>query len=475
MEIKRLKDLLVGWEDIPLDLYTPVSAFLKLRNKGATYLLESVEKGEKVGRYSFIGFEPEMRLSFFGKDLRINGKKTTINKSEARFIFDEIFEAKYLDEFEETVFWGGWVGYIGYEFVQFLEEIELREKLKSPFPDVILFKSRGLIVFDHVKNTAKIIVSGKNNSENESERIASYIKNLLFSNSRIHERKRERFSRFSYLKQSIDEKEFLERVRKTKEYIKNGDIFQAVISIRFESETSADPFDIYRALRILNPSPYMFYIDFGDFQLIGSSPESHVKVTKDFVSIRPIAGTRRRGRNKEEDLELEKQLVNNEKERAEHVMLIDLARNDLGKICIPGSVRISEKMTIERYSHVMHIVSQVDGNLEKNISFFDILRATFPAGTVTGAPKLRAMEIIDEMEPAERGPYGGVVGYLGFNGNMDLCIGIRMIVYYKGKYFLQAGAGIVDGSIPENEYKEIKNKIKGMQEAVIIAEEGRLL
>ncbi len=472
MEIEKLKERLIGWEEIPLDIDTPVSAFIKLRDIGAKFLLESVEKGERVGRYSFIGLEPEEEIIFCKDKIKINGKEIRLSKEEAKSTFDRLLNEKIDFDLNNIVFTGGWVGYIGYEFVRFLEDIDLRKR--TNFPDLFLLKTNKLIVFDHVKNTGKIIVSIPSPRNEKLEKIIQTIKMHLISPIKIGERKRyPPLSRF--LTQSLSREKFLKKVEKTKEFIKDGDIFQAVLSIRFEGKTSAEPFEIYRALRILNPSPYMFYLDLGEFQLIGSSPESHVKVEKEKVSIRPIAGTRRRGRNKREERELENELINNEKERSEHIMLIDLARNDLGKICVPGTVIVPEKMTIEKYSHVMHIVSQVEGVLSEGKTFFDILKATFPAGTVTGAPKLRAMEIIDEMEPVGRGPYGGVVGYLGLNGNLDLCIGIRMIIYRKGKFFLQAGAGIVDGSIPESEYKEIENKIKGMHEAIKIAEEGRFL
>lgn len=472
MEIKKLDEKILGWTDIPLDIDTPVSAFMKLRKNRATFLLESVEKGERVGRYSFIGLEPEEEITIFGNLIRKNDIQAIFEKRNAKSILDRIFSEKYVEPSVPLIFNGGWVGYIGYEFVSFLEDIDLSKK--STFPDLFLLKTQNLIVFDHVKNTVKTIVGGKNLKEEEIEGKIQSIKNVLYSE--LPKRKKERAAHYDrVLTQSLSKEEFMKKVEKTKNLIKNGDIFQVVLSIRFQGRTLAHPFDIYRALRILNPSPYMFYLDFGEFQIIGSSPESHVKVEKGIVSIRPIAGTRRRGRNMEEDIELEKELISNQKERAEHVMLIDLARNDLGKICNAGSVNISEKMAIEKYSHVMHIVSQVEGRLCEDKTFYDILQATFPAGTVTGAPKLRAMEIIDEMESVERGPYGGVVGYLGFNGNLDFCIGIRMIIYRKGEYYLQAGAGIVDGSIPENEYKEIMNKMKGMHEAIIMAEEGRLL
>lgn len=472
MEIERVKEKMIGWEEIPLDTDTPVSAFLKLRKIGATFLLESVEKGERIGRYSFIGLEPEEFITIKDDILLKNEERIFFKKEKAKFIFDEIFSERYPISLDSIVFTGGWAGYIGYEFVRFLEDIDLKKK--SVFPEIFLYKVNSLVIFDHVKNTGKILVMADNSKDRKIKEKIHSIKDSLCSGLRQTRAKKVILSE-RILNQSISKEEFLKKIERTKDYIRNGDIFQAVLSIRFEGKTSAHPFEIYRALRILNPSPYMFYLDFKDFQIIGSSPESHVKLEGERISIKPIAGTRRRGRDREEDIKMERELIRNEKERAEHIMLIDLARNDLGKICEAGSVKITEMMSVERYSHVMHIVSQVEGKIKPEKTFYDILQATFPAGTVTGAPKLRAMEIIDEMEPVERGPYAGVVGYVGFNGNIDLCIGIRMIIYKKGKFYLQAGAGIVDGSIPENEYKEIMNKMKGMQEAIKIAEEGRFL
>lgn len=472
MELRKFEDRLVGWEDVPLDLYTPVSAFLNLRKRGAVFLLESVEKGEKLGRYSFIGIDPEETIVVEGDTLRAGGREVVIKRDNVKAVLDSILKERCYQTSEEIAFTGGWAGYISYEFVRFFDDLDLK-KPESLFPQLYLFKVNKLLVFDHVKHIGKILVGGIRLSEKDIEESIASIKSALTSRRAYRSEKRDSEVQFnSSLSSSLSEEEYIKKVIEVKNFIKAGDIFQAVLSIKFKGRTSASPFDIYRALRILNPSPYMFYFDFGRFQIIGSSPESHVKVEKDTVSIRPIAGTRRRGKTREEDLELEQQLINDQKERAEHIMLIDLARNDLGKICLPGSVQITEKMSIERYSHVMHIVSQVEGKLSPNKTFFDILQATFPAGTVTGAPKLRAMEIIDQLEPVERGPYGGVVGYFGFNGNVDLCIGIRMIIYKRGVFFLQGGAGIVFGSNPENEYREVQNKIKGMYEAVKIAEKG---
>jgi len=471
MELIRLENRIVSWDDVQLDLHTPVSAYLSLRKQGAVFLLESVEKGDRVGRYSFIGLEPDGAIVVDDGKLWADGREIVLNRDNVKAVLDSILAERghYLPE--EIAFTGGWAGYIGYEFVQFLDELNL-EKKKILFPQLYLFKVNKLLVFDHVKHTGKILVGGNKLKGKDIEEGIASIKAALGRRRDFGRLKKTSEKPLdSSLKASLSEAEYINKVIKAKEFIKAGDILQTVLSVKFEGMTSAAPFDVYRALRILNPSPYMFYFNFGKFQLIGSSPESHVKVEKDKVSIRPIAGTRRRGKTKEEDNDLEKQLLHDQKERAEHVMLIDLARNDLGKICVPGSVQVSEIMSIERYSHVMHLVSQVKGKLGPNKTFYDLLQATFPAGTVTGAPKLRAMEIIDQLEPVGRGAYGGVVGYLGFNGNVDLCIGIRMIIYEQGIFSLQGGAGIVIGSKPENEYREVQNKIKGMYEAVKSAEE----
>ena len=270
---------------------------------------------------------------------------------------------------------------------------------------------------------------------------------------------------------NFKKREFEKIVAKAKEYILAGDVFQVVLSQRFSGETSATPFEIYRKLRMINPSPYMFFVDFNDFQLIGSSPEALVKLNKDTASLHPIAGTRPRGKSPQEDIRLAAELFQSEKERAEHVMLVDLARNDLGKVCFPHTIKLEEKMNLEKYSHVMHLVSEVRGTLDPKFDALDLFKATFPAGTVTGAPKIRAMEIIEELEGIRRGPYSGAVGYFGLDGNMDMCIAIRMIIQQKGKYYLQAGAGIVADSIPSAEYRETLNKMAGLDQAIKMSEE----
>ncbi len=472
MEARKINGLLVMWEELPLDLFTPVSAFFKLQRIGAVCLLESVEKGENLGRYSFIGLSPERRVVVNGSELITTESKIKLTRATAKTVIDSILERTNPLPLDEVPFAGGWAGYIGYDFVSFLEEIELPEN-SNPFPALFLYQFNHLLIFDHVKNTGKILLVGEEKKKQEmGEKLNSIREALRFPGNLNPAEFFVEHDHSFVLQASLSQEGFVKCVQKAKDYIRAGDIFQVVLSIQFQGKTTASSFDIYRTLRMLNPSPYMFYFDFGDFQLIGSSPEAHMKVTKEKIWLRPIAGTRKRGNAPEQELALEKELRSDPKEQAEHVMLVDLARNDLGKVCRPGTVRVSEFMTVEKYSHVMHLVSQVEGELMPHLTFFDLLQATFPAGTVTGAPKLRAMEIIKELEPINRGPYAGIVGYLSYNGQVDSCIGIRMIVYQKGNYYLQAGAGVVIGSDPQKEYQEVRNKIRGMYQAIRLAEQG---
>lgn len=479
MEVTDIGRKTVIWEKIPFDLFTPVSAFMLLRNCGATFLLESVESGEKVGRYSFIGFSPEEQMLVEGCELKSGRGSFKINRKNVRKIWSEIFsyqsgQESYIQDLGNIPFVGGWAGYIAYDFVPFLEEIELKEP-EQKLPSVNLLKTNRLLIFDHVKNTAYLLVVLDTTDSTDALDFISSIKKILTGQSIFSLLDYEEVLDTCSLGASLSYQEFLERVSKAKDYIRKGEIFQVVLSVKFTGKTEADPFEIYRALRIINPSPYMFFFDFGKFQLIGSSPESHIKVNGGKASIRPIAGTRRRGKDPFDDARLQEELINHNKEQAEHNMLIDLARNDLGKICLPGSVVVTEQKKIEKYSHVMHMVSQVEGSLKPGTSFFDLIQATFPAGTVTGAPKLRAMEIIDELEPVARGPYAGVVGYLSDNGQLDFCLGIRMIVCLGNSFEIQGGAGIVIDSVPEHEYLEIKNKTAALVQAVRIAESRREL
>ncbi|MBA7544699.1 Anthranilate synthase component 1 [subsurface metagenome] len=375
-------------------------------------------------------------------------------------------------------FSGGAVGYLSYDLVRFFEKLPEFNSDDLKLPDVYLIFSDTLVVFDHLKHKIKIISNAYVNGEDlvksyqramaKIDKIIAKLKSPLNLSSQSSFSKKRKVSFSSNLSKSS----FVKKVKKAKEYIKAGDIIQVVISQRFQTEIRTEPFNLYRALRSINPSPYMYYLKFKDLKLIGSSPEILVRLEGGRVTVRPIAGTRPRGKDEKEDRFLEKELLSDEKEKVEHIMLVDLGRNDIGKVCRYGSVKVNELMKVERYSHVMHLVSNVNGKVKKDKDQFDVLRSSFPAGTVTGAPKVRAMEIIEELEPIRRGPYAGAVGYFSFSGNLDACITIRTLVIKNNVAYLQAGAGIVADSIPEKEYEETKNKAKALMEAILLAEKG---
>ncbi|MFP4081127.1 MAG: anthranilate synthase component I [Candidatus Aminicenantes bacterium] len=460
------------WREIGVDLDTPVSAFLKLQTVGAKFLLESVEKGEKLGRYSFIGLNPSSTLIINKKKMILDGQEISFQRQNfLQKVRQILFSCKVKSSQELPPFLGGWVGYLSYDLVRHLEILPYHLASELDLPEGILYLVKEILVFDHLKHRAKIIALKGSNEEkqttlNRIERIVRAIKAPLT-------RKKEPQQKFQLKKPrpNFKEREFEKAVEKAKEYILEGDILQVVLSQRFSGKTPASPFQTYRKLRMINPSPYMFCLDFDSFQLVGSSPEALVRLTNTRASLHPIAGTRPRGRNPREDSRLAEELFGSEKEKAEHVMLVDLARNDLGKVCVPRTIRIEQKMNLEKYSHVMHLVSEVRGRLDPRFDALDLFAAAFPAGTVTGAPKIRAMEIIEELERTRRGPYAGAVGYFGLDGNMDMCIAIRMIIHQKGKYYLQAGAGIVADSIPSMEYQETLSKMRGLYQAVKMAAE----
>ncbi|MFP4520742.1 MAG: anthranilate synthase component I [Fibrobacterota bacterium] len=462
--------------ELRADTETPVSIFLK---SSADYLLESVEKGNQVGRYTIIGKGKKTEFVIRGRSVYrseyIRGEK----KSEAvgedcsplQYIKDYMSGIRIPDCPELGPFPGGLIGYLGYETVRLFEKIPVNEK-GSKAPDGILIVPDILIVMDNVKRNMKIIVIAEAEEDRKSpeelyEEVRVKIENeaaLLFS-PLIDPGRPVKAGKGKF--RSLTEKnDFTDSVKKCREYIKSGDIIQGVISQKFQTETETAPFDIYRNLRIVNPSPYMFFLDFEDFKIIGSSPEVMVRVKERKLLLKPIAGTRKRGRDLKEDLENEKELLSDEKERAEHLMLVDLGRNDLGRVAVPGSVRVSEYAMVERYSHVMHIVSSIKADLIEGKDAFDVIPAVFPAGTLTGAPKIRAMEIITELESLKRGPYGGMIVYLGYNGNLDSCITIRTMVMEGKTVTVQAGAGIVYDSVPENEYAETVNKASALFRAV---------
>ncbi|MEF3168619.1 MAG: anthranilate synthase component I [Deltaproteobacteria bacterium] len=485
-DISRFCDLSRGativpvWRDIPVDFDTPVSLFAKLGQGTHAFLLESLEGGEKWGRYSFIGLRPLIVFGSKGREVftESRGERRTFTVPDPIAFFKEVM-AGFRPAVVEGLprFSGGAVGYLGYDMVRFMERLPETLSDKTGFYDSVFMVPELLLVFDNLRQSLQIIASvlvqegddleasyhrAVSSIENIVQRIRSGIDYPIPPVAREH---------WTELRPEVSEDRFTAMVERAKEYIRAGDVIQVVLSQRFSGTNRIPPFDIYRALRRINPSPYLFYLRFGDETLVGSSPEILVRLTGREIELRPIAGTRPRGRDPEEDLRLERELLADEKERAEHLMLVDLGRNDVGRVAETGTVQVKDFMTVERYSHVMHIVSGVTGKLAEGRDMFDLLRATFPAGTVTGAPKIRAMEIIEELEHARRGPYAGAVGYLGFNGNMDLCIAIRTLFQKGDELFLQAGAGIVADSFPKREWEETLNKGRALMAAVKKAQE----
>jgi len=471
------------------DFETPLSAYQKIRGQGESFLFESVEGGEHIGRYSFVGCNPRSVIRQNGNRVEVleNGKVTetfTVGKGgEVRDGLEVI--ANVMKEYQPVSvpnlprFTGGAVGFIGYELIHDIEPVVPRpphDELKTP---VIYFLiADQLLIFDRVAQTITILVNAilhdadspaeaYENATSEIDRIISLLEQP--SEHKSVDVQAEVMPPVAFESNQSKEK-FFANVEASKKYIHAGDIIQVVGSQRFSARVKASPLDVYRAARHINPSPYMFLLELDGFSLVGASPEIHVRCEDGKVEIRPIAGTRRRGKNAEEDLALEKELLADPKERAEHVMLVDLARNDIGRVCDFGSVQVKELMTIERYSHVMHIVTQVEGKLSADKTLYDLMRATFPAGTVSGAPKIRAMQIISELEQTARGPYAGCVGYFSFNGNLDTCITIRTALIKDGKAYIQAGGGWVNDSTPEAEFQETINKSMAMRKAVAMAE-----
>ncbi|MDD5591141.1 MAG: anthranilate synthase component I [Dehalococcoidales bacterium] len=465
-ELVRYGNLIPVYCEIMADLETPVSAYLKVARGDYSFLLESVEGGEQLARYSFIGTEPALVL------------RTESNNSfdPLPIIEKELARFRLVTNSGLPRFHGGMVGYLGYEVARYFEELPSPQADPLGLPESVFMLADTLLIFDHLTHKIKVVshahVNGDfeaayRNATNKIDILVARLRQPIspqYSLSTSHPQSPE--PAFSNLSQA----EFEERVRRAKEYICAGDIIQVVLSQRLARPTTASPFSLYRALRSLNPSPYMYYLNMGDCHIVGASPELLVRVEGGIVSNHPIAGTRPRGRDVAQDLALEEDLKCDEKERAEHIMLVDLGRNDIGRVSEPGTVKVTQLMGIERYSHVMHLVSHVEGRLKSGLSQFDALRACFPAGTVSGAPKVRAMEIIAELEPDKRGPYAGAVGYFGFSGNMDTAINIRTSIIKDGVAYTQAGAGIVADSIPEREYQESLNKAQALITAIEQAE-----
>ena len=481
-------NLIPVYREILADMETPVSAALKLGGT-PSFLLESMIGGEKWARYSFLGSRPS-------RVIRCSGNRVEIKDSQTG---DEVFETenpfeiikKELTAYSPVEvpglprFYGGLVGYIGYDMVRFFEQIPDQNKPTLALPDMFLMVTDTVVIFDNFKGKIKVVSNAHMNkksprkayreAEEKIEGIIEKLRKGKVSTGRKRTRKKtvhpgHDIPHHQYVSSFPSQEAFENAVVKGKEYVMSGDIVQVVLSQRFERKSDIDPFNIYRALRVINPSPYMYYIDTGDAKLVGSSPEILVRLEGRKIILRPIAGTRVRGDTEEEDALLEEDLKKDPKEIAEHIMLVDLGRNDVGRVADIGTVEVTELMGVERYSHVMHLVSNVEGRLRDGLDALDVLGACFPAGTVTGAPKVRAMEIIEELEPIKRGPYAGAIGYLSYSGNMDTCITIRTLIIKGNTVYVQAGAGIVADSVPEKEYDETVNKARGMMRAVDMAE-----
>lgn len=466
------------WADVLADFETPVSAYLKLVAGAPGFLLESVEGGERWGRYSFIGRNPRVVLESKDDEIRVSGSvgRWTPEQGEGPLAalsgLVSAFSSPPIEELPPLH--GGVVGYLGYDMVRYIERLPCSTEDDLGIADMVMFLTEELVVFDHLLQKIQVV----ENVFVDGDPLEGYAEAIRRIESAVAELSRPLSYEASAAslggpveaaESNMTPEEYQAGVERAKEYILAGDIFQVVLSQRFSLPLTTDPFNVYRALRLLNPSPYMYYLKHGDVTLVGSSPEMLVRVRDGNVVTRPIAGTRRRGVTAEEDAFLEAELLADPKERAEHVMLVDLARNDIGRVVEFGSCRVDELMIVERYSHVMHIVSSVSGRLAPGNDCIDVLRATFPAGTVTGAPKVRAMEIIDELEKTRRGPYAGVVGYFDFSGNMDTAITLRTMVAKSGTAYVQAGGGIVADSDPQLELKESENKAKAVLAAVAAA------
>jgi anthranilate synthase component 1 len=473
-----------GYNRIPLvvetfaDLDTPLSLYLKLANQPFSYLLESVQGGERFGRYSIIGLPAKTRIVANGRKVEVlqNGQVVESVPDVNPLDFVKAYQAKFKVPPYQGLprFTGGLAGYFGYDTVRYIER-RLADTVKADaiqVPDVLLMVSEELAVVDNLSGKLYFIVyadpADKNAYEKAHSRLADLIQRLRKSVSIPEAQPMPP----AQAKSEFGESEFKAAVEKAKRYIFDGDIMQVVLSQRMSQPFSAPPLSLYRALRSLNPSPYMFYYDMGDHHVVGASPEILVRLEDGTVTARPIAGTRPRGKTREQDLALAEELLADPKERAEHVQLMDLGRNDVGRVAQTGTVKVTDNMMIERYSHVMHIVSNVEGKLKPDMDAIDVLKATFPAGTVSGAPKVRAMEIIDELEPSKRGIYAGAVGYLGFNGDMDVAIAIRTGVIKNNMLYVQAGAGIVADSVPESEWMETQNKARAVLRAAELVNLG---
>ena len=454
----------------------PLSLFSKIADKKNNFLFESVEGGDKWAQYSIIGFGCLDTIKAYG-----NVIETSISGMNERFVSDhpleDIEKITSKDQSPSLAnlprFYGGYVGFFAYESAQYAEKkissLPAKDsKFSDHMPDVLLVKAEQLIIFDNLKNSIKIIFNAnlRNMSYSFAQARLDEIESTILNSSFEQIEKFNEITNTSEFDSNFSKEEYLQAVKKVKCYIEEGDVMQVVLAQDFSASFDKDPFELYKAIRKLNPSPYMYFLNLGEYQIVGASPEILVRLENEEVTLRPIAGTRKRGNNPKEDKANEDDLLNDPKEIAEHLMLIDLGRNDVGRVSEIGTVNVTEKMIIEKYSHVMHIVSNVVGRLLAGLTSFDVLKAALPAGTLSGAPKIRAMEVINELEPSSRGIYGGAIGYVGWNGNMDTAIAIRTAVIKDNKIHVGAGAGIVADSIPENEWEECKQKSKVFLDAM---------
>lgn len=485
LKLAETYNVIPVYTEIPADLETPISLFYKLFDEREhIFLLESMEGPEKWARFSFIGFEPHLIFKSKGEKIFLYGEEEreylSINPLEE--LKNLLYHYKAPDLVNLPRFWGGAVGYVAYEMISFFEKRIPRGIDTLNFYDLFFIFPKKLLIYDRLKHTYLVLnlVFLKEGAREDIYEDAKKILRSLVEDLKKKKLKIPKLQRSLKLLPELERDTFLEMVKSSKEYIEAGDIIQVVLSQRFflEDELLLDPhasFYLYRGLRKINPSPYMFYLKLEEEILIGASPEILIRVEDKRVETRPIAGTRKRGQTEEEDLDLEQELIKDEKELAEHIMLVDLGRNDLGRVSCYGTIEVYELLTVERYSHVMHLVSGVRGILKEGQDMFSAFIASFPAGTVSGAPKIRAMEIITELEKKVRGPYAGAVGYFGFSQNMDFCITIRTFFQKKNRLYLQAGAGIVADSVPEKEYEETINKAKALEKALELFEKGYFL
>ncbi len=491
-ELAREFNLVSVTRYVRADLETPVSAFMKLGAQENAFLLESAEGGERWGRYSLLGAGARRVVRAHDGRFTVDGPVPRGGKARAGDNpVDRFFDM--MDEFKpapgsELPFSGGAVGFFGFDILPYLDRVELTSPRALDLPDMFFMFTGSVLVFDHLLSRINLVsnveipeAAGEGLLDRlydgaiaELEKLAALLRKPLPSRPEAEPYYLAPSGDFDAVSSDVNREEYMDMVRRAQEYILAGDAYQVVVSQSFSAPFRGQPFEVYRALRGINPSPYMFFLKCGDFSLVGSSPEPVVTRRGQRAMIRPIAGTRPRGADGAEDLLLETELQADPKERSEHVMLVDLARNDLGRVCLPGSVAVTRMMEVERYSHVLHLVSEVQGELSPGAGNAELLRASFPAGTVSGAPKLRACEIIDELEATRRGPYAGAVGYIGYGGDMDTCIGIRMLVLAGGLAHVRAGAGIVADSVPEREYEETRSKAQALLRALRVAGGGRL-